>query len=197
MTGVGIDWSASRARLDDLARRLSDTAGRDAAILTARAARLAEAPGEVDADRAAFVVFRRGDARFAVPLAQARETPAVRTLLPLPCVPPHIRGLALAKGQLLPVVELSWFVEAPIPRDVPALFLVAEVPGQEFALAADEIEGVRDLRPLAAAAALRGIGKVRPFVSGITEEMVTMVDLSALAMDARFVVNDEVGGKAG
>jgi chemotaxis signal transduction protein len=198
MNDHGVDWGMARLRLDRLARSLDDEARHDAAVMQRRAARLAKPPAPAAAaDTAGFVVFRRGRGRFGAPLAQVRETPALRTLLRVPAVPPHILGLALAKGQPLPVVELGWFLDEGMPVEAPAAMLVAELPGLQFALAADRIEGVAMVRRGAAAAALQHIGKVRPFVLGITEDMLTLVDLEALAGDARFVVNDEVGGRAG
>ncbi|MGE0714515.1 MAG: chemotaxis protein CheW [Alphaproteobacteria bacterium] len=197
MNGDGIDWAAARARLDLLARRLEGGGPGDAAILRQRAARLARPRAAPAAGGSPYVVFRRGAGRFAVPLAQVRETPVLRALRPVPGVPPHIAGLALVASRPLPVVELGWFLEAGIPAAAPTVLVVAEMSTHAFALAADRIEGVSDLPTEAAAAALRRTAMIRAFVAGITDDMVTIIDLEALAADSRFVVNDEVGGREG
>jgi len=186
-----VDWPQAHRRVQRLGQRLD--AQPDPALLARRAQLLAATPpAATAAEIRPYVAYRRGGGRYAVPLAQAGEAIAMRGLFRLPCTPAHILGLALHKGQPVPAIELSWFLDdLELPANPPARLLVADVAAAAFALAADVIEGVRpvDMRVLAA-------GR-RPFVAGITGDMLTLLDLDVLAGDARFVVNEEVGGRAG
>ncbi|MCS0502266.1 chemotaxis protein CheW [Ancylobacter mangrovi] len=192
----GVDWRAAEERLARLADALHGRRRDEAELLRRRAARLAARPADAPAgNERPYLAFRRGEDRIAIAMEALREAVRPRSVLPLPGVPPHIRGVVLNRGEVVPVVEAGWFLDPDLVQaEAPALLLVVEAGGTRFALAADLLDEVRSLDPSAGGAAMHASGRLPPFVVGLADDLLNIVDLDLLAADARFRVQEEVGG---
>lgn len=94
-------------------RSADDPAGQ--ALLQARARRLAEPPPPApDARRMlALLEFEFGHGRYAIEAAQARAVHALAQLIPLPGLPPFMRGIVNLHGRLVAVIDLARFLGLP------------------------------------------------------------------------------------
>lgn len=66
----------------------------------------------------------------------------VLPLEPIASAPPYVRGLALIRGEALPVVDAATLLEE---REEPTRFITLRVGERRVALAVGAVEGIRDL----------------------------------------------------
>ncbi|MFC3228119.1 chemotaxis protein CheW [Marinibaculum pumilum] len=184
---AGFDWEAAHSRVDRLGSQLVERPD-DSPILRRRAASLA-APIEDGAARpglGAHLVYARGGVRYGIPGGQCSEAMRLKTLLELPGAPAFLSGVMLHRGEMVAVVDVGWFLGLGHTPHAPRFGVVAQVPGFHFALAADVVEGVRQLHRGDAEAAHRAA-----FVQCISEDLVSVLDLEMLKADAAFQVDQE------
>ena len=76
---------------------------------------LAFEPGQIDGQENtgewAGLIFRIGNIRLACNTSQVTEFLPLPTLTPVPGTKPWILGLANIRGELLTIIDLSWFLE--------------------------------------------------------------------------------------
>lgn len=77
-----------------------------------------------------------------IPLEHVVETMRVLPLEPIASAPPYVRGLALIRGEALPVVDAATLLEE---REEPTRFITLRVGERRVALAVGAVEGIRDL----------------------------------------------------
>ncbi|MEW5421761.1 chemotaxis protein CheW [Amorphus sp. 3PC139-8] len=183
------DWAAARARIERLGEpRQQD----DAEVLRRRAKRLADARPRSDIEGPSLEVlrFERCDVRYALPSLQCAET--VRTegaLQVLPSVPPFVLAVMLNRGKVTPILETKWFLDGEGDATMPAFAVVANIDRAVFALAADAVLGVERIRRPAEPTASSVFGA--HFVTGMTDDLATVLDLVGLAGDARFRIDQQ------
>lgn len=140
----------------------------------------------------AILVFTRGGDRFGVEAVQVTEALPPASLAPLPGAPPFLAGVIHHRGRVLGVFDLGPLLSLPIAGGAaPAVrVIVVQAPGMTFGLQADEVVGVVrvDTREVATAGASRGR---RAWLGATTADMVSILDLDALARDPRLTVNEE------
>ncbi len=106
------------------------------------------------------LVVMAGLYRCALPLAQTVETMRPLRVLPLSGLPPFIRGMAIIRGEPVPVVDLAWFFggeSGEIHR-----FVVVRVEQRRVALAVESVIGVKDLPQTELRAVPELLKKVHP-----------------------------------
>jgi purine-binding chemotaxis protein CheW len=134
------------------------------------------------ADRQTVVVFSVAGARYAVPLEASERVVRMPALAPLPGVGEPFVGALNLHGSTVPVVDLR----APADRGGPSLLdshlLIVRTPRRRLALAADEVQGVRDL-PLSSVAPAAGLVDGLHAVRGIAafpDGLLFIYDVEAL-----------------
>ena len=126
--------------------------------------------------------------RYGLRLQQVQQVRELGAVTPLPGTPPFWAGLANLRGRLLPVLDLRHYLgmapaEATGSRKL--VVVAARTGGLEIALLVDDVLAVRDV----------SASEVRPLiadmVSGVTADLLSVLDLDALLADPRLVVQQE------
>src|SRR3990172_12755205 len=84
-------------------------------ILTARAATLAQIPGQMDQGLTLkqYVTFKLGDERYGVDVSFVEEIQPLKDLTLIPCTPDFVVGAVNIRGSILPVVDVKKFFGIP------------------------------------------------------------------------------------
>ena len=69
-----------------------------------------------EVSRGPQLVFDLGERRFSVPVADVRHVAEVPEVLGVPHGPRHYAGLAVLRGQFVPVLDLPAMIEVGCPR---------------------------------------------------------------------------------
>ena len=126
--------------------------------------------------------------RYGLRLQQVQQVREIGAVTPLPGTPPFWAGLANLRGRLLPVLDLRNYLgmtpaEATGSRKL--VVVAARAGTLEVALLVDDVLAVRDV----------SASEVRPLiadaVSGVTADLLSILDLDALLADPRLVVQQE------
>lgn len=109
---------------------------------------LAFEPGQIDGQENtgewAGLIFRIGKVRLACNTKQVQEFLPLPTFTPVPGTKPWILGLANIRGELLTIVDLSWFLDgARSEVTMRTRLLVATLRGRPVGLMVDEVFGQR------------------------------------------------------
>ncbi len=100
------------------------------------------------------LVVRAGDRLCALPIASVVETMRPLPVTPLADAPAYVRGVAIVRGEPVPVVDLAAFVGvgagAGAVRGAPARFVSVRAGGRAAALAVAGVVGVASLNPAGA-----------------------------------------------
>lgn len=183
----GLSPEAERRVLEERARALSRPATR------------AGDSGET----AEILVFTRGGDRFGVEAARVEEALPPAPLTALPGARPFLAGVIPHRGCILGVFDLARLLglghgatpglspPAAAGAASPVRVVVVHAAGTTFGLQADEVSGVvrvdaRHAAPGAAASSAR-----QAWLLATTAEMVSVLDLEALARDPRLTVNEQ------
>jgi purine-binding chemotaxis protein CheW len=170
-----LDWEQAHQRLEAARLALTEEPSPEAerALLAERARALA-APREAPLPEAAegdVVVFSLCGERFAVDAGQVVEAFELEAATPVPGTPERVIGVVNHRARVLGVFDLREVLVADAPRDQELTHAVAvEVDGLRFAIAAEAVEETNRERASA---------------------RLTVLDLEALAADARLRIDDE------
>jgi len=112
------------------------------------ASQAADASGVVAPPTQTLMVLRAGSRWLALPAQAVREVVLKSITTRIPHAPPHVLGVALLRGRLLPVVSLEVLLPAgretaPLPATLPRL-VVIETDQAEAAIVAEEVHGIVD-----------------------------------------------------
>lgn len=165
----------------------------DRRLLEERARALAQPPAEAQAleEPLELLAFSRGGARYAVAAADVDEVVTQTAPTPLPLVPPAILGVVGHRGRVVALVDVARLLDPGTSPGAPASAVVVAAGDAVLALAADEIAGIvaverGDVRAAAVGDARDGV------VSGVTPALGAVLDVRALADDARIRVDEEL-----
>lgn len=187
----GFDWDAIHARLEQGQRAVDDTLERSDhdldRILAERARALAVpiAGDETSAVDAVEVLgFRSGGESYAVASHHVVEVRIAEEPVPVPQTPPFLLGVANLAGRVLAVIDIPTLLgSVSVPDGAWSRWVVLEASGVMFAAAAEDVDGLFMTSPAPGAANRGGL------VRGVSSEMVALLDLEALVIDERFVVD--------
>lgn len=121
---------------NDVAMTLS---AEDIDLLKQRAARYALASERHATDVTDAVVFRRGNAQYALPLVTLREVRPLRSFCPIPCASPAVPGILHFRGEIIGLHDVTAFMEQSAEFKRPAWVIVVEHKGERMGVGADEI----------------------------------------------------------
>jgi purine-binding chemotaxis protein CheW len=160
------------------------------AILEERARDLARpvATVEDDGDVVEMAIVEAGGQRFAIDVFYLREVRADPSISPFPSLPPVWAGLMNLRGALHPVLNLGAYLDAE-PRSEGERAEVVVVHGGRFGLGllVDRVVEVRRVRKADVGPPVRGSAGI---VSGITRDLVSVIDMERLFGDPELVVKD-------
>jgi len=129
-------------------KRAADTASATLKQLNDAAPEARLESDEVERRTISLVVMRVGDRWFGVKAATVREVVIKGFVTRLPLAPPHLQGLTLVHGRLVPVVSLVELFDGVQPGEsgqmLPRLVVVTSG-GAEVALVTEEAQGVLEL----------------------------------------------------
>jgi len=154
---------------------------------------LEEAP--VRTEELELLVFSLAPERYGIETAHVLDVFPLLGLTPVPHTPPFVLGVVNHRGRILPLLDLRRLFQLPGQATAERGRVVAvNAGGMTFGIFADAVAGtalvaVQDVsaHPVTVA------GDHRAIFRGVTEQMVAVLDLEALARDRRIMVNDEVG----
>jgi purine-binding chemotaxis protein CheW len=172
------DWDLARERLAAARRALVEehTPEEERAVLVERARRLAIPPDADDGDpgRDYVRITLCGD-RFALAAEHVLEATPLGDPTPVPGTPAFLLGVTNHRGRVLPVMDLR---RQLVPHgDASAALtqtVAVAVDGMTFGIAAEAVEQT-----------------TRERVRDLDRDLVTVLDLEALAADPRLRIDDE------
>ncbi len=170
-------------------------------ILEARARRLAQPPETpVSGEKVDLVVLVLGAERYGVDVRSVQEVLSLDDVTPLPGVPAFWAGLVNLRGHLYPLLDLCGFLGLPSrppagkengngdAHSVGKVVLVA-AHGLEVGLLVDDVPQVRQvLRSEIGASLVEAAGPARSLTTGITSDLLAVLNIEALLADARLAV---------
>lgn len=118
---------------------LSELSVDEVELLKQRAARYALASERQAIDLTDAVVFRRGNAKYAVPLVTLREVRPLRSFCPIPCASPSVPGILHFRGEIISLHDVAAFMEPGVDAAEPTWVIVVEFQGERIGLGADEV----------------------------------------------------------
>lgn len=194
------NWQEAHARLER--SRIALQTGSDlpqgeaARILKQRALALA-VPSEGAApatEMLQLLMFTLSGERFGIEAVHVQEVASLRELIPVPCTPNFVIGVIHYRGRILTVLDLRGLLSLP-GKDMPESRSVisVEAGGITFGIVADSVVGTLSIpaHKVALPSAARS-GLSLALTRGITDELMTILDLDALARAPEILVNDEV-----
>jgi purine-binding chemotaxis protein CheW len=168
-------------------------------ILEERALVLARSPEKASAgDSVELVILIVGKERYGIAIEQVHEIQALAAALTsVPGVPFYWVGLMNLRGRLHPVLDLGAFLtatpfSAPEGSKQQGRAVLVSAAGLEVGLLVDDVPQVRRvLRSEIGPPLSEGSGAKRQIVTGVTPDLLSLLDLDALLSDPRLVVQDE------
>ena len=159
-------------------------------ILEERARGLARPVADVedDGDVVEMAIVETGGERYAIDIFYLREVRATPSISPFPSLPSVWAGLMNLRGALHPVLDLGAYLPSQ-PRSDGDRFEVMVVESRRLGigLLVDRVVEVRRTRRADIGAPVRGGANV---VSGVTPDLVSVIDMERLLGDPGLVVKD-------
>lgn len=180
-------WAEVHARIDEVGRRLAEggelAPEEEQRLLRERARQLARRPEAPD-DAAAREVLEVtvGQSRLAIQALHVVEVLRATAVTPLPGAEAPVFALAGWRGRILTVLDVGSLVGGATPaHDVRRPLVVLDNGRVTVALAVDALGGLArlrdaDVRPYSG-------GNVPPFVSGVTDDALLLLDTDLLLLD--------------
>ena len=145
-----VDFDDLQRRLDQVEARLAETASsgdRRRQLMAERALALATARPATREDTLPMLVFTLGGVRHAVEVERVVQVVEARGLQRLVATPPWLLGALVARGRVVPVLDLR--ERLGLGRGLADLgqVLVLEQDGELVGLAVESLEGRQDVAP--------------------------------------------------
>jgi purine-binding chemotaxis protein CheW len=172
MSGRMLDLEEIQAILEERARELSRPA----------------AEAEDDGDVVEMAIVETGGERYAIDVFYLREVRATPSISAFPSLPSVWAGLMNLRGALHPVLDLGAYLGS-VRRDDDERFEVMVVQGGRIGmgLLVDRVVEVRRVRKADVGPPVRGGAGI---VSGVTPDLVSVIDMEMLLGDPDLVVKD-------
>ena len=140
------------------------------------------------------VVFRLGGELHGCDIRLVEEVVTRRAVHPLPDVPPHLLGVLMLRGEMVPVTDVAAALGLPAPAGrAPAVLVVALGEGR-VGVAAEAVHEVMDVPAEALRPAPHTGGDRDAYVVGVARlpaGLVTLIDLAELLRERTTLDNAE------
>ncbi len=164
-------------------------------LLQARADALAQNPETVLTEQGSgLVVVKLGQEQYGVPIEHVQEIRPMGQVTRVPGTPSFYAGLTNLRGHLYPVLHLARYLDvSQAAPDASAKLILVSAGNLEIGLLADQVIGIRwldasHIQPLLADAS----NPQRSLIAGVTEDLLSILDIDALIADSKLVVQDQV-----
>lgn len=165
-------------------------------ILERRARALARPLQTDEPDGAAeYVVLLLGSERYGVDIRKVHETQTLESIAAVPGTPPFWAGVVNVRGTLYPVLDLRRYLgleEDEGGGDVPKKLVLVSGAGLTVGLTVDDAPAVRRVPGSEVGPPLPGGAEnARGVVSGMTRDLLAVLDVDALLADPRLALREE------
>ena len=167
---------------------------RERRILEQRARVLARPLLTQEAATVEMLVMVLGRERYGVESQRVREVLPLGDVAPVPGVPTFWSGIVNVRGTLYPVLDLCRYLSLPEGEaaEGPRRVVLVSGAGLTVGILADDAPEVRRMPAAAIGPRLAGPSETTAeFVRGVTEDLLTVLDVDALLADPRLVVREE------
>ena len=171
------------SRIEKDVQRILEERARDLGRLPKQHARTPGASQEL-------LILGVGDELFGVNIEYVQEIQILRGLTPVPGIPDFWAGLINLRGRLVPALDLRKYLELPV-RGTAAYTKIVVITGSGLTVAmfVQEVKGSRRfatdaIRPPVREVLNHGV----QVVTGITSDLISVLDLDALLGDPRLAV---------
>ena len=138
----------------------------------------------------AAVVCRVRQELYAIELGSSVAVLAANGITGVPCTPPHIAGVLNVRGDIVTMLDLAAALglgaSPPTHSDSARVVLIEHQRGR-LGLLVDEVQ---EIRPVSLDRLERSLSD-RPFVRGIADGQVVLLDLALLLAERRLEVNEQ------
>lgn len=195
------DWQEVHARLER-ARLAMESGGEPqpeeiARILADRALALAKPLEDTtpSTEMIELLVVSLGGERFGIETVYALEAISLRELIPVPCTPAFVLGVVNYRGRILTVLDLRSILGLSGGGVAEGNKVVSvEAGGMTFGIVVDTVAGTISVLAHKVAPPPEALTGLRmDLTRGITEELITILDLDALARAPAILINEQVG----
>lgn len=195
------DWQEVHARLER-ARLAMESGGEPqpeeiARILADRALALAKPLEDTtpSTEMIELLVVTLGGERFGIETVYALEAISLRDLIPVPCTPAFVLGVVNYRGRILTVLDLRSILGLSGGGVSEGNKVVSvEAGGMTFGIVVDTVAGTISVLAQKVAPPPEALTGLRmDLTRGITEELITILDLDALARAPAILINEQVG----
>ena len=165
-------------------------------ILRARAERAANTSQQGDAKETVTALqIKLGPEAYALPVTFLRAVYDNVTVVPVPCTPTFVAGIANVRGRIMPILELSVLLNVPgagqtaagslvvVSREDFSLALRVEEVGEIATFSESKVSPLRDSDSL--------LDKAR-YLQGIVTDGPTLLNMDAILDDPALVVDDVI-----
>jgi len=193
-------WERIRRRLEAsrsaLERRFEPSAEEKSKILKDRAVELGREPREEAGAEARLEVveFLLAHEKYGIEPDYIREVFPLKTLTPIPCTPPFVRGVTNLRGEVLSVIDLKRFFDLPDEglTDFTKV-IVLESETMAFGILADSVAGARTISLDEMQPALPTLTEVREkYLKGVTNDRMAILDAESILSDEKILVHEGV-----
>jgi len=163
----------------------------EVAILRARAQRIANTQTEIrQGDTVSALVIQAGGETYGLPMESLTAVYMGHTIIPVPCVPAFVAGIANVRGEIMPVFDLAALLKVPSGETKQAL-IVASTKDSSVAFC---VEAVGETR----AVQMSELQPVPPmlneaYLQGISADGMAMLNVEAIINDPALIVDEAIG----
>jgi purine-binding chemotaxis protein CheW len=165
-------------------------------ILRERARALAKpsVQGPVATETLDLLVFALAGERYGIEVAYVREVIRIRGLTPVPCMPPVVAGVVNCRGRIIVVLDVLRLLNQPNePATERSWLVVVEVEEKTFGILASAGVQVIPWRTHELAPPPASPREDQPpFIRGVTEETVLVLEPEALARTVETMIANTV-----
>jgi purine-binding chemotaxis protein CheW len=171
-------------------------------VLDQRARELARLPAaEVRRDDLLHLMaFPMGDERYAVDINMVLEIQPLGIKTTVPCTPAFVIGVVNIRGQIFSLVDLARFIGLPKRPDPPSPHMLLVKGSENGPAARMELCILTDGVPEVVLLPVRELhvgsatvsAKAQEYVKGVTNDMLTVLDLERILADPGLVIHEEV-----
>jgi purine-binding chemotaxis protein CheW len=151
-------------------------------------------PADEPADTVEMIVMALGPERYGIDTRCVREVLVLADLAPVPGTPAFWSGIVNVRGTLYPVLDLRRYLSLPDGDAVEGSRTVVLIAGAGLTVGvvADDAPEVQRVPAAAIGPPLVGTPEAaRRTVRGVTEDLLTVLDVETLLADTRLAVNEE------
>jgi len=160
----------------------------EVAILRARAERIANTQTEIQqGNTVSALVIQAGGETYGLPMEALTAVYMGHTIIPVPCVPAYVAGIANVRGEIIPVFDLAALLKVPT-TDTKQVLIVAASKENSVAFCVETVGEAR-------AVEVSELQPVPPmlneaYLSGISADGMAMLNIEAIINDPALVVED-------